>query len=371
MSQVSPRSGRRKKLRLENEAPSGGARAVSKSNTRRGEMLGQETSMIGSDFISPAPVRPSWHDASPSNGRREDRMQQYEPEEVTEDPEAEEGMDLDADIPDGDLDLDADVPDMDDIAESDEEEEEEIVSTTIDSSGVDVDMSTPTAPARSTRPAAAGGRSGTATAGQIRSQHSSITTTPSGPPPISSTARAAPPRRTRGTQAPQQPQQGPGRRIADSDGTDNGDNFRNPPPYPPPQISRMRQTPHAPPARPAPQHLRRNGSPPPGNGTNYDANSRFEPAPANPPPQPQYQHHPQQQQQHQHADTELHSRRRIQEETEAVRERERARRARILGGPQAQAQAAPRRLVSQGQQGMAPPPPPPNYGGAPGRTVRR
>jgi hypothetical protein len=379
MSAVSPRSGRRKKLRMENEAPSRGTSAASKSNTRHNAMLGQDSSMADLEQVSSANGGPR-HDASPSVGRRGGRLQQYEPEDDAEEPDAQEGMDLDAGILDGELDLDADVPDMDNTANSDEEDEDneegesQVASTTIDTSGVDVDMSTPSAPARNTR-TGAGGYGGSPIAGHTQSQHSSMTTTPSGPPPLDSTTRvAAAPRRTRGTQALQQPQQGNSRRMGGLDGTNN-DYIPN---YPSAQVSQLRQTTHGAPAQPEPQQRRRNGSPLPSNGASYNRGPRSHAAPPNSPPQPQDQHLPQQ-----HAPqaaTELNSRRRIQEETEAVRERERARRARMFGGQQAQAQTAAGRVPNgSGPSGMAAPPLPPNYGGvpgaptrgAPGRTARR
>jgi len=278
-------------------------------------------------------------------------------------------IDLDADVPDADggVDLDADVPDMDadaghDESASDDEEvsegEEDVVlhTSNIDTSGIDVDMDTPTAPTRGhqQRPPIA------AAARRPR------VVPPPAPPPLT-----RPSRRTRTQQQPSRPM-----------GYDGASDYPLPQtrlPQPPlfaQAQTRAAQSQPQPTALPSllqaqagrvpdPRYRRTAAHPssaPSNHAPTYNDFNDNNDDDAETLEHEQYQpQHPQQTMNAQpqtQAETELQRRRRIQEETFQVAERERARRARIMGQAQARSQ------VGGTSQQVG------SYGGVPGAPAR-
>lgn len=353
------RSGRRRKGQdLEVESSGLGKAKAKGGRVYGGELdmgMGLESSMLdGASSYSPDPF-------GRALGSSPRRRQERQVEEEVQDHDDGMEIDLDADVPDADdgVDLDADVPDMDADAghgesasdEEDEQEEEDVVlhTSNIDTSGIDVDMDTPTAPTRGhqQRPpiAAATRRSRAAPP----------------PPPPAPPALTRPSRRTRTQQQPSRPM-----------GYDGASDYPLPQTRPPqPPLFAQSQTRAAQPhfqqpalpslaGRVAEQRYRHTAQSSHRAHTHDDHANNDDDAETLETPLEQYQsQHPANGQQPQtQAETELQRRRRIQEETIQVAERERARRARIMGQGQARSQ------VGGTSQQVG------SYGGVPGAPAR-
>jgi len=366
-SAISRSSPRRKKLRRENETQDSSMLGVSPAPQLKINRIarGLDSSMLGpSQVVASTPVElgasTSFADESPSFGRRSARpVQRYErhTEQDTDEPEAQagEGMDIDASGGMGaDLDLDADIPDLDAAVDSDDEDEEEdnddeeedededveeATDPAVESSNVDIDMETPTAPTR--RPP---GRGGPTTATALPAGRRALPYPPLPPPTNPSrTVRPGPTTRTRlPPQAPPQQLPPSTRHLGGFDGTTDDQDH----------TQRQRQQAQHP--QPQPRYHTRSPQP-----------SRTHPQAPAPPPIDTPNMHP---------ETELQRRRRIIEETDMVGQREQARRALIMGvgvgGAGAQGQSMQGRGQAGGAGMLPPPPPPPSWGSVPGAPAR-
>lgn len=339
--------------RQENERLSQPLGATSKSNKTRGQQL--DSSLLGFDQSE------AGFPTSPTH-RSPRRHLQFQ-----EEPQPEDGMDvdLDAEVPDADVDLDADIPDHDATQEEpseddDDDETEEVTNPILDTSGLSVPVETPTAPARPTR--------STATAPTGRPQHpqlypprtSSQPGTAHSTPAATSTTSTRAARMARRDQLQAQAAQH-GRRPASGYDGAYDDDFA-----PPPPMHRLEHTYYEPRRRGSPHPAQFNHNHRPRDDADDDLDNDDDTAEHEAALGRESAVETPISLEQQAQEAEIQRRRRIMEETAMVQERERARRARIFGvnGP-GRGGAVTGGRFAQGQM-----PPPPSYGGVPGAPAR-